>query len=279
MQQRQLRLGDILDDYCPRERRVTNHAVVAMIGPDVKQTRCTTCDAEHEYKHAKVPRQRRKAETPAALYSQVLASGPKRVAHEDAGNNGNHTVGHEVLEPGSVAETDIDASEPHESVDQDLAAHEEIAEHGDIETQAASGDEGEAIEQGASDEGESNERLNDDGESIEPLEDESIEPVEEEGPVHRPLIRASLPRPEGQPPPTRPIPEFTIRQPGGRPNRFRPRHQRSGQQQQFGNRSNGNVAGPPRGGGMRQGGGRPPQGGNMSRMSRRHGPPGRKRSK
>ena len=85
MQQRQLRLGDILDDYCPRERRVTNHAVVAMIGDDVKQTRCTTCDAEHEYKHAKVPRQRRKAETPAALYAQVLAGAPKRVVHEPAG--------------------------------------------------------------------------------------------------------------------------------------------------------------------------------------------------
>src|ERR671932_11380 len=82
MQQRQLRLGDILDDYCPRERRVTNHAVVAMVGDDVKQTRCTTCDAEHEYKHAKVPRQRRKSETPAALYAQVLANGPKRVVHE-----------------------------------------------------------------------------------------------------------------------------------------------------------------------------------------------------
>src|SRR5205823_13316675 len=89
MQQRQLRLGDILDDYCPRERRVTNHVVVAMVGEDVKQTRCTTCDAEHEYKHAKVPRQRRKNETPAALYSQVLASGPKRVAHEDSANGGD----------------------------------------------------------------------------------------------------------------------------------------------------------------------------------------------
>jgi len=73
MQQRQLRLGDILDDYCPRERRVTNHAVVAMVGPDVKQTRCSTCETEHEYKHAKVPRQRRKSEKPAALYSQVGA--------------------------------------------------------------------------------------------------------------------------------------------------------------------------------------------------------------
>src|SRR5258707_10709091 len=82
MQQRQLRLGDILDDYCPRERRVTNHVIVAMIADDVKQVRCTTCDADHEFKHAKVPRQRRKTETPAALYAQVLAAGPKRVTHE-----------------------------------------------------------------------------------------------------------------------------------------------------------------------------------------------------
>jgi len=72
MQQRQLRLGDILDDYCPRERRVTNHAIVAMIGSTVKQTRCTTCDAEHEYKGAKVPALRKKREAPAALYDQVL---------------------------------------------------------------------------------------------------------------------------------------------------------------------------------------------------------------
>ncbi len=84
MQQRQLRLGDILDDYCPRERRLTNHAIVAMVGDEVKQTRCTTCEAEHAFKHGKVPRQRRKADTPAALYSQVLAGQPKRVTHEQA---------------------------------------------------------------------------------------------------------------------------------------------------------------------------------------------------
>jgi hypothetical protein len=60
MQQRRVRLGDILDDYCPRERRITNHAVVAMIEDEVKQTRCTTCDADHEYKQAKVPPPRRK---------------------------------------------------------------------------------------------------------------------------------------------------------------------------------------------------------------------------
>ncbi len=82
MQQRQLRLGDTLDDYCPRERRLTNHVIVAMVGDDVKQVRCATCDSDHEYKQAKVPRQRKKSESPAALYAQVAASAPKRVSHD-----------------------------------------------------------------------------------------------------------------------------------------------------------------------------------------------------
>ena len=80
MQQRQLRLGDILDDYCPRERRVTNHAVVAMIG------RRREADALHHVRRGpRVQARRRcrasvaKSETPAALYAQVLATGPETV--------------------------------------------------------------------------------------------------------------------------------------------------------------------------------------------------------
>jgi hypothetical protein len=80
MEQRTLRLGDILDDYCPRERRVTNHAVVAMIEQDVKQTRCTTCDTEHVYKGGKAPR-RKKPESAGALYKEVLAG----ITDQDAG--------------------------------------------------------------------------------------------------------------------------------------------------------------------------------------------------
>src|SRR5512132_3735221 len=80
MEQRRLRLGDILDDYCPRERRLTNHAVVAMIEEDVKQTRCTTCDAEHAYKGGKIPK-RRKKETPAALDKAVLSGQSTEAPH------------------------------------------------------------------------------------------------------------------------------------------------------------------------------------------------------
>ncbi len=54
MEQRPPRLGDLVDDYCPRERRITNHAIVAIVDDAIRQTRCTACDVEHEYKEARV---------------------------------------------------------------------------------------------------------------------------------------------------------------------------------------------------------------------------------
>jgi hypothetical protein len=71
MQQRQYRPGDSLDDYCPRERRITNHAVVAMVEDQIHTTRCAVCESEHDFKNAKVPAHRRKNST-AALFTQVL---------------------------------------------------------------------------------------------------------------------------------------------------------------------------------------------------------------
>lgn len=271
--QRQLRLGDILDDYCPRERRVTNHAIVAMMGPDVKQTRCTTCEAEHEYKRAKVPRQRRKTETPAALYATVLAGGPKRVVHGEElvkepateaaleGSNGNGLSGNEddVFPPSPPSGSHLrqdggsggQVGGTSEPVNGGVPVEDEIVPAVDAVAES-------------------------------PDEEDGDRDVEEDGPVHRPLIRASLPRPEGTPPPQRPAPDFTIRQPGGRPaNRFRPRHPRGGQpfqSQGQSNRGNGNMGGGPSRGGMpRHGGGRPP-GAAPTRLARRNGP-GRKRSK
>jgi len=260
MQQRQLRLGDILDDYCPRERRVTNHAVVAMVGEDVKQTRCTTCDCDHEFKHAKIPRQRRKTETPAALYAQVLAkNGPKRVTHEGA-PPAAESNGAAECQPGDAQGTNMPPVEEPESTPVAVAAAAPARVESDETVPAV---------------------------PVDPtnVEDEDAARDDEDGPVHRPLIRASLPKHEGQAPPSRPIPEFTIRQPGGRPSRFRPRHQRGpggpgggGGQQFQGNRSNGGSHGGPPRGGMRPSGGRPPQAGMPTRLARRNGP-GRKRSK
>ncbi len=124
MEQRRLRLGDILDDYCPRERRVTNHAIVAMIEDDIKQTRCTTCDAEHAYKGAKVPK-RRKKDAPAL----VPAAGELPAAVDtidDEPIDEGFQVEDESLEPepaGTAAEPNADAEEPPPPAVEDGPVH------------------------------------------------------------------------------------------------------------------------------------------------------------
>ena len=113
MQQRELRLGDILDDYCPRERRITNHAIVAMVGPEVKQTRCTTCDAEHVYKRAKIPPQRKKKDAKAVLYDQVLAS----VAKVDGNASGSLAAASPALAAPAEATVAVVRPEPEAVVE------------------------------------------------------------------------------------------------------------------------------------------------------------------
>jgi hypothetical protein len=181
MEQRRLRLGDILDDYCPRERRVTNHAVVAMIEEDVKQTRCTTCDAEHAYKGARVPK-RRKKDAPAAMPA---------LAGSSFGLPVDAISPTDVVPPLGLMPP-VDVMTPHASPE-DL----QPAMHSDDNDN----DNHPPSENTSSPHSEPDYRERDAGEDAAPAAD---------GPVHRPLIRATLPRPEGQKD-ARPAPEFTVR--------------------------------------------------------------------
>ena len=127
MHPRQLRVGDLVDDYCPRERRLSNHAVVALVGDDIRQVRCTTCDAEHEYKGGKVPASRRKklAAGPPALAAAREAGAAPAGADEAPG----------VDEPVPAAAVTAEAKEPHDppaeagSESQPPSPHAEISLH------------------------------------------------------------------------------------------------------------------------------------------------------
>lgn len=180
MEQRRLRLGDILDDYCPRERRVTNHAVVAMIEEDVKQTRCTTCDAEHAYKGARVPK-RRKKETPSALYKEVLA-------------------GIAEVEDAPILATPAPAAAV-------ASAQSELPE---VDAVHQAGVSDPPVEQPPAAESLATASVETEPQYEEGLETQSDDAPVVDGPVHRPLIRATLPRPEGQKD-ARPVPDFTAR--------------------------------------------------------------------
>jgi hypothetical protein len=175
MPERRYRPGDVLDDYCPRERRITDHAIVAMIDDEIRRTRCGICDAEHEYKEGKVPTPRRKTQPPA-LFTQVLDNlngTPKPQPPPQA-----EPVAESPLEEPVSAAKDVDTEpEPGPVV---VAGPRPVAE-------AADADEA-------------------DDDSIGNQDDSR-----EEGGFRRSLIRATFPRPDGQSqPPQRNAPEFTI---------------------------------------------------------------------
>lgn len=264
MEQRRLRLGDILDDYCPRERRVTNHAVVAMIEENVKQTRCTTCDAEHAYKGARVPK-RRKAETTASLYKDVLSgrSDADRVRADAAPPAGDASADgvpailvpppERIVRSGQPEDhkTLMTSPDPDDRPDTTAAIEAHVTSRLHQPVEDIHPQRGQALEE-------------DSPQAVSDPDEPPLEPGSD-GPVHRRLIRATLPRPEGQKD-TRPIPEFTVRQSPARGNghgagqfrgdRTRLRGHALGQGEPNGNRAPGNQARHQGG----RGGGRPPGG-------------------
>jgi hypothetical protein len=65
------RLGDDIDDFCVKCKRVMNHAVVSLLGEEPAKVRCRTCHSDHDYRHEQPPPPKvdpRKA----ALFNQVL---------------------------------------------------------------------------------------------------------------------------------------------------------------------------------------------------------------
>lgn len=70
MEERRVRLGDVIDDYCPHCRLIMNHGVVGMVGDEVKKVRCNTCLSEHQFRHGRLPASRKGAG--GKLFEEVL---------------------------------------------------------------------------------------------------------------------------------------------------------------------------------------------------------------
>ena len=69
---REVQLGDVIDDYCVKCKRIMNHSVVSMLERDPAKVRCRTCYSDHDYRHEQAPPP--KVDTrKAALFNEVLA--------------------------------------------------------------------------------------------------------------------------------------------------------------------------------------------------------------
>lgn len=49
------RLGDIIDDFCIKCKRIMNHAVVSILDSKPAKVRCRTCYNDHDYRFEQAP--------------------------------------------------------------------------------------------------------------------------------------------------------------------------------------------------------------------------------
>jgi hypothetical protein len=92
---REPRLGDDIDDFCVRCKRVMNHSIVSVVNGEAAKVRCRTCHSDHDYRHEQPPPPKvdlRKQ----ALFNDVL----KKVNPEDA----------PALEEAETPETEAEAA-------------------------------------------------------------------------------------------------------------------------------------------------------------------------
>ena len=92
---REPRLGDDIDDFCVRCKRIMNHSIVSVVNGEAAKVRCRTCHSDHDYRHEQPPPPKVDARK-QALFNDVL----KKVNPEDAA----------ALEEAEAPETEVEAA-------------------------------------------------------------------------------------------------------------------------------------------------------------------------
>ena len=77
------RLGDLIDDYCPRCKLLLNHAIASMMDGKVAKVICQTCLTEHPYLHQDGAKKKKSPGGRETLFDQVLAHGAPSIEPED----------------------------------------------------------------------------------------------------------------------------------------------------------------------------------------------------
>ena len=103
------RLGDDIDDFCVRCKRLTNHLVVSVVNREPAKVRCRTCHSDHDYRHEQAPPPKvdlRKA----ALFNEVLKkvdpdAGPVPITPEPEVDSSPEEAPVEVMQAKPKADT------------------------------------------------------------------------------------------------------------------------------------------------------------------------------
>ncbi len=109
---REPRLGDDIDDFCVRCKRIMNHAIVSVLNNEPAKVRCRTCHNDHDYRHEQAPPP--KVDLRKTAFSEVL----KKVAPGDA----------DPAAVGDVLDADLDSPLDEVVESEEMAEPEEKAE-------------------------------------------------------------------------------------------------------------------------------------------------------
>ena len=69
----EMRLGDEIDDYCVKCRRLTNHLIVSLVDAKAAKVRCRSCYSDHDYRNEQPPPSKKELAKQKELFNAVLA--------------------------------------------------------------------------------------------------------------------------------------------------------------------------------------------------------------
>ncbi len=103
---REIRLGDVIDDFCVKCKRLTNHSVVSILNEQPAKVRCRTCYSDHDYRHEIAPPSKKELKK-MELFNEVLGG-----IVPGASRDGRDGI--EETADGSIEELDADAASESE---------------------------------------------------------------------------------------------------------------------------------------------------------------------
>ena len=113
---RDIRLGDDIDDFCVRCKRVMNHNVVSVLNNAPAKVRCRTCHSDHDFRNEQPPPPKVDVRK-QALFNEVLkkvaVGGAPAVEDPDLVIAGAADVDPELeTEPEAEAAEPVEPAEP-----------------------------------------------------------------------------------------------------------------------------------------------------------------------
>ncbi len=70
----EIRLGDDIDDFCIKCKRVSNHLVVSLMGTAAAKVRCRSCYSEHDFRNLEAPPSKKELKKQAMLAAEALSA-------------------------------------------------------------------------------------------------------------------------------------------------------------------------------------------------------------